>query len=131
MPGLSVMLPLVQDKRDGRYRLNKTLEELVRQDFKNLMLTIPGERILIPDYGVGILQYLFEQTTNVQVLQAEIVSRISDQVQRFMPYLEIRHVDFNFQEDENPHLLKMTIYYKILPLSVEDFLELGDKLGNV
>ena len=43
--GISVALPLVYSDLDGPYRLNKNLKEVVVQNFKNLVLTSPGESI--------------------------------------------------------------------------------------
>lgn len=131
MPGLSVKLPLVQDESDGRYALNKTLQEMVKQDLRNLVMTIPGERPLIPEYGVGLQQYLFEPNVVVEATQAEIVSRIDDQVKRFMPYLQIEHVNFEYDEETNAHLIAAQIDYTITPLDAFDTLDVGNKLGNV
>ena len=78
MSGLSVRLPLRQDEVDGLYQMNKTLVELVKQDFRMLMLTEPGERILLPEYGVGLLQWLFEPAEMVESIQGNIVDRINE-----------------------------------------------------
>jgi len=130
MPGLSVKLPLVQDQTDGLYRQNKTFVELVKQDLKMLVLTEPGERILIPDYGVGIYNWLFENVGNVEQMQANLVSRLNEQVDTYLPYITIDHVDFQYDEFNNPHLVNMRIEYTIIPLEVQDFLDLNDQMGN-
>ena len=60
MQGLSVALPLQVSPTDGPYRLNKNLGQVIRQNFKNMILTSPGERIMIPEFGVGLKRILFE-----------------------------------------------------------------------
>ena len=74
MAGLSPKIPLQRSEVDGFYALNKTHVELVKQNFKNLLLTSPGERIMEPNFGVGLRTFLFEQ--DAQILQDQIVSKI-------------------------------------------------------
>ena len=62
--GFSAKLPLSYSKTDGPYVLTKTLEENARQNLKNLILTIPGERVMNSDFGVGFSSLLFENSNN-------------------------------------------------------------------
>ena len=57
LPRISVKLPLEIDPRDGPYASIDDLTEVVRQNFKNLILTVPGERVMLPDFGVGLLSF--------------------------------------------------------------------------
>ena len=50
--GISVKLPLRVTAEDGPYALNKDLVETTKQNFKNLVLTNPGERIMDINFGV-------------------------------------------------------------------------------
>jgi len=124
MPGISVKLPLKQDEVDGLYQMNKTLTEVTQQDLKMLFLTSPGERILIPNYGVGLKRFLFENSTNVEALQHEIISIAIEQVQTWMPYVELKHFDFNYSEGNNPHLLGLSVHYTNNPLGLDGVLEI-------
>ena len=72
--GLAVKLPLTVDKQFGPYGLITDYAELVKQNFKMLILTIPGERIMNPDFGIGLKKYLFEMDTHSTY--AEINDRI-------------------------------------------------------
>jgi hypothetical protein len=62
--GLSVALPLRIDARDGAYGLNKNLLQVAEQNLKMVILTAPGERIMFPEFGVGVRNYLFEQNNS-------------------------------------------------------------------
>ena len=58
--GISVKLPLRVTGEDGAYALHKYLIGVVKQNFKNLVLTSPGERFMDPNFGVGAFALLFE-----------------------------------------------------------------------
>ena len=59
MASLSVALPLQVDDSDG-FVMNKSIGAVVKQNLKMLILTIPGERVMEPNFGAGIARYLFE-----------------------------------------------------------------------
>ena len=83
MAGISPKLPLQLDPDDG-VALNKNIKETIKQNLKMLILTSPGERLMIPEYGVGIRNYLFDQ--NVTKTRADLYSKIKDQVALYMPF---------------------------------------------
>lgn len=91
MSGISPKLPLYVDPEDG-YALNQTFKEVARQNLKMLILTAPGERIMIPEFGVGIRHYLFETAT--QEVLIDLRQKIIEQARRYMPYILINSVDF-------------------------------------
>ena len=121
--GLSPKLPLQTDTNDG-YALNKTHAEMVTQNLKMLVLTVPGERIMDPEFGVGIRNYLFE--LNDSVTHEEIDIRIKNQVNKYMPFLDVRTVILGPDDIEagNPNLLKIQIKYLIKPLQIFDVVEI-------
>lgn len=85
--GLSVALPLRIDPIDGAYGLNKTLTQVAAQNLRMVILTSPGERMMFPEFGVGIRRYLFEQNTTSTL--GVIRSRIEQQVSTYLPYIRI------------------------------------------
>jgi len=119
--GISPKLPLSYDVIDGPYRLNRTLGETIKQNFKNLILTMPGERIMIPDFGVGLYGFLFENVSG-EVLD-ELVHRITEQTQTYMPMINLVAIDF-ITSDEDPNIsfneVRTVIKYNILPLDQDD-----------
>jgi hypothetical protein len=108
--GLSAALPLTVSIEDGPYRLNKTINELSTQNLKMVVLTNPGERIMNPDFGVGISRYLFEQAGSNAFDQ--IKSRISQQVGKYLSYINIMSINIgNFTELSNA--VRIVITYNI------------------
>ena len=109
MAGLAPKLPLRRDDLDG-YSLIKDYSELVAQNFKMLMLTNPGERLMEPRFGLGLKRFLFEQ--NHETTYDRIEMEVRSQIQRYMPYLEVKNIQF-FGED---HFLSIRIRYFIKPI---------------
>ena len=124
MAGFSPKLPLTLDPDDG-YTLTKTIKELTKQNFKMLVLTNPGERAMDPEFGVGILAYLFEN--NSLATQGRIRARVRDQASKYMPHVVVEDVLFN-SVNENPNIsenfLGVSIVYSIERLAIKDILEI-------
>jgi len=90
MFGYSPALPLQVDKQDG-IALNKSHEAVAKQNLEMLILTNPGERIMYPDFGVGLKKLLFEQDT--PDLRRQARDSIVYQVKQYLPYIKINSVD--------------------------------------
>jgi phage baseplate assembly protein W len=120
-------LPLRRDPSTGYEMLDK-LTEVVKQNFKMLMLTMPGERIMNPEFGVGLYQYLFEQIPSEQ-LQDKIRGRIVDQTRTYLPYISIKNMTFE-TSDSSPlttghNTLFVRIEYYVKNLNASDVLEVS------
>lgn len=108
--GLSPALPLIVDEKDGPYRLNKETPELIRQNLKMVLLTIPGEKVMDPKFGVGLSRYVFENFG--QGLDSEIMGEITLQVEKYLPYVYLQNIAVQPAGiDEN--VLNITISYQI------------------
>ena len=85
--GVSLALPLRMDSIDGAYALNKNIVTMTEQNLKMIVLTAPGERIMEPNFGVGVRNYLFQQNTSATA--GIIRNRIEQQVKAYLPYVQI------------------------------------------
>ena len=124
MAGISAKLPLHIDSTNG-YGLNQTYKELVNQNFKMLILTAPGERMMDPLFGVGLRNYLFELDS--PFTRSSIVEKINIQVERYMPFVKIVDISFKSPEDDDrldTNFLGITIKYIIVPLQQSDLLDI-------
>ena len=117
MKGISPKFPLMIDNTFGTYALNQTYHDVVKQNFKNLILTSPGERVMDINFGVGLRHYFFEPMT--RSITSEITSNIKEQAKVYMPFLTISSVDYSAGEEggANPHLLSVSVAYVIAPLN--------------
>ena len=125
MAGISPKLPLMPGSTNG-YQLNQTYVDSVKQNLTGLLLTIPGERIMDPDFGVGVRTYLFE--IDNEGIRSELSGKIMEQVSIYLPWLEVVDISFSSQlEDPNtdPNYLFMSITYIITPLDFTDKLDIS------
>ena len=120
--GYSVALPLTYNKQDGPFVLNKNMIDVVKQNLKMLILTDKGERIMLPNFGVGLRRFLFENMD--QTVKLQIQSEIKVQVSKYMPFVEIRKVDV-LEDPENLNKLIVAISFFVPALSLNDTLVLG------
>ena len=125
MAGISPKLPLMLDPTNG-YALNQTYAEAVKQNFKMLLLTSPGERIMDPDFGVGLRNYLFE-FNNLDNFSS-VSSKVYEQTSTYLPFIEIVDIEMVTQE-EDPRLdankMHLRITYVITPLEFADKLDIS------
>ena len=124
MSGITPKLPLVVDGIDG-IKLIKNYKSLVQQNVKNLLLTIPGERVMDLEFGVGLKRYLFENDD--ESLRGRIRARIGQQVQKYLPYIRIVDITFNSEGTDSelqPNFLSVSVEYEIVPLSDVDNVEI-------
>ena len=117
MAGLTPKIPLALSNEDGTYTLIKEYKELVKQNFKNLILTAPGERMMDPQFGVGIKNFLFEN--DEPGLYSSISNKIEEQTEKYMPFVGIVDINFASSEAYN-NFLSVEIQYVIGPLDVVD-----------
>ena len=92
----------------------------INQNFKMLILTMPGERVMLPDYGVGIKRYLFSRFG--EDINSQIKTRINDQVATYMPVIKIGQILFDDSEIDR-NIIGIRIEYSIPSLGVNDSLQ--------
>ena len=91
---LGVWTPLSYDSEDGFYSATTNMLDVAAQNLKTLFLTNPGERTYHPNFGIGVAQYIFEMDT--QSLRTSMATRISEQVSRYLPYVEIINILYGY-----------------------------------
>mgnify|MGYP003646039538 FL=1 len=130
MNGISPKLPLMLDFADGAYGNNKTIKESVIQNLKHMLLTNKGERVMDPDFGVGLYSFLFEPQTESSYpgIETEIVR----QVNKYMPFIEVEEVIFQTGDPtrgEPSELLRIRVGFIITPLKTVAVLDINSDLN--
>ena len=122
---LAPKLPLNKDKKIDYVHISE-YKELIKQNLKILMFTVPGERIMDLNFGIGLRRFLFEMDN--PLLYNRITSRIHQQLNRYLPYIEIVKIDFDSGQTPDSglpvNLLQIYLEYYIKPLETVDVLEI-------
>ena len=87
------------------FKGTETLQEQAKANLINLLLTVRGERVNVPDYGVGLKSLLFEQNIDKDKLK-EI---IQDQTSRYISNIKIEDIGINLTQDNS--VLGISIIY--------------------
>ena len=87
----------------------QTVKEQVKSNLINVLLTERGERINEPNFGVGLKKILFE--TNVDT--AELNSRISQQIEIFIPEITLLETVVDSLPDENKIFIKINYIFNL------------------
>lgn len=96
----------------------------IKNSLINLFNTLPGQRVLIPEYGLNLLQYVFLPISKEygEVIGKEIVSA----VQKWETRVQIERVSINARPDDNEYDITIALY---LP-ALKEYTGLEGTLGN-
>lgn len=125
-------VPLEINEETGNYtQYGMTdLTKVIDQNLKMVLLTSPGERLMRPDFGVGLRKYLFENESSINTgvqydngrallpLRENIISQIS----KFVPYIRIQNLEIGGSSYDN--MLNIKIKYFVEESQVSSTYEL-------
>ena len=102
---LGVIFPF---NAEGVFFSSYTTAEQVKSNLLNVLLTEPGERVFKPNFGVGLRNYLFENSNDLSLLE----DRINNQINRNITGIELLNV--NLLKAPDSHEIKIAISYRVL-----------------
>ena len=124
--GILTPLRLSQDDRSSLFEQSFDLVDQIRDNFRNMLLTSPGERLGRFDFGAGLRNLTFELVSQNDDYEAIIMAQIKESVDTYMPYINLRtmtsdHFIIDTQNDDRP-LAKIIVIveYDIPSISVTD-----------
>ena len=86
----------------------ETVIEQAKSNLINLLLTNKGERVNLPNFGIGIKRLLFEQNISKSIL----IKQIKKQAKYYIPNIDI--TDIQITRDPNKHSVFMIIVFRSL-----------------
>jgi phage baseplate assembly protein W len=82
----------------GIFNSTSTIQREAAAQFKNLLLTFPGERIMNPSFGCNLKRILFEP--NVYTIKEQINDIIENAVNTFCPFINIEQIIIITADDD-------------------------------
>ncbi|HMO47501.1 MAG TPA: GPW/gp25 family protein [Rubrivivax sp.] len=94
---------------DGRSAAPLSDAEHVRDELLQLLLTSPGERLFLPEFGGGVRKLVFEPASDV--LRGVVKARITNALSRWLGHrLTVELIDVTL--DESIAMLEVTVKYR-------------------
>lgn len=111
---------------DGRVRWSDG-EASIRESIQVILLTDPGERVMLPSFGAGLRRFLFDP--NVPASHRLIEEQIEHALRRWEPRIELTAVAVA----EDPHdrqRANVTIAYRLVATAAESSVDLAVRLAG-
>lgn len=115
----TLKIPVNLSEADG-FEEVQDLMTLTKQNLKMVLLTNAGERVMVPEFGVGLPQFLFEPFSTETY--EKIMNKVHQQVALYMPAVEI--VNFYIDDSEQDSgRLSLRLVYAVPQLGLQDFID--------
>ena len=96
---IGLSFPLKQDKFND-FAMTKTSIQQASHNLKNLLLTVPGERVGQPEFGSRLRALCFEQIDDE--LPGKLEEEVKQAVSIWLPYINIQEVNtLTEEQDQN------------------------------
>ncbi|HEU0053718.1 MAG TPA: GPW/gp25 family protein [Longimicrobium sp.] len=95
---------------DGRVASSRGPDN-VRECIRHVLLTEPGERVMLPDFGGGAGRFLFEP--NTVSTRRRIQERIQDSLRRWEPRIALQAVTVD-EDPDDPTAAIATVRYQLV-----------------
>ena len=89
---------------------NTNVKNQLKSDLLMLLLTDPGERVFLLDYGVGLKKLLFEK--NGENITNTLKTMINKKLAKFLPQISILSTQTDSNPIEDPHSVSINIQFK-------------------
>lgn len=112
---------MISDKVNGNFKISKDVNvKAVFNSLHNIFTWIPGENILVPDFGSRLRKMLYEQITDYNVEQ--IVAEIRGVVLKYEPRVNIiKVVNVSDINDTENNTVRLDIIFTIPSLGNEQY----------
>ena len=85
---IGIMTPLrLSNEQHRLFTMHTGLEQQIRDNFRNMLATNHGERLMLQDFGANLLPLAFELGT--ESIDSEALRRITATTQKYMPYISL------------------------------------------
>ena len=99
---IGVAFPLDEE---NMFSGTETVKEQIKANLLNLLLTYPGERINLPNFGIGLKHILFEQNIDLESLK----EKIQKQINIYISNIKLQNIGIN--ESEDKHTIQISLSY--------------------
>ncbi len=115
---IGIMTPLRAGTKDGIFAMHASLADQMNDNLRNLLLTNHGERIGLYDFGANLRPLASEFTTQ-DSFDSQAITRISEAVAKWMPYVSLNDFlsEVDRTENKNTGVIRITVTYTVPNIS--------------
>ena len=85
--GIKTPMEMSTGGSSGPFKMHTNLGEQIKDNFRNMLSTNHGERLMLHDFGANLEPLAFELTTEAGDVQA--VNRIRRATEKYMPFIQL------------------------------------------
>lgn len=94
---LGLSFPILSSQPHGYFSNSPTSIDQIKSDLLILLQSNFGERVMLPDFGANLRQYVFEP--NDTLLQQQIKTAISNAITKWEPRIVVQSIDIITGQD--------------------------------
>lgn len=106
---IGITLPIT-NSNTGMFAQSTSTIQQVRSNFKNLILTKRGERLMQPEFGTDLHRILFENITENTLENARLT--VTAAVERWMPFLQVVDFEVTNTVETSPYKIDIKVTYR-------------------
>jgi phage baseplate assembly protein W len=120
---INISFPFEEDPKGKFLKMERDSKRAIKADLLHLLLTQKRQRLYLPNFGVNLRQYIFEQ--NDGVVHKSIQNEIERAIQEFIPNLSISEITVN-RSEINEYAALVRLDYKVTSAAFAgtDFVEI-------
>jgi hypothetical protein len=123
---IGILTPLrLGYENDGIFKMSKDLITQVRDNFKNMLATNWGDRLMLYDFGANLSELSFEMGNESGDMEA--IVRIKNSIDKYMPFIIPQTFETFSEASQTPSegvgKVGIRITYSISNLSSENFVD--------
>jgi phage baseplate assembly protein W len=119
---IGIKTPLEFDySSDSLFKMHEEISKQIRDNFKNLLTTNHGERLLLYDFGANLLPLAFEISTEIGDLEA--IRRIKRAAKKYMPFVDLKTFEpliVRKEGVEEPAKIGIRVIYDVPAIDLTD-----------
>jgi phage baseplate assembly protein W len=118
---IGIKTPLQLGTNDKElFALNYNIQDQIRDNLKNLIMTNHGERVCLFDFGAD-LQPLVSEYVNKDDFDSEAMLRINTTISKYMPFITPLEFESNTtrQRDDNLNKVTLSIVYSVPAINIQ------------
>ena len=105
---IGIMTPMrLSTSHSDLFEMHTDLSKQIRDNFRNMLATNHGDRLMLHDFGANLLSLAFDLGT--ETIDSEALRRISRTTEKYMPYISLETFETFSKPSEDGSLAQVGV----------------------